>query len=104
MKKSVLGHQISENGILPDPSKIETVKNYPIPKNSDETKRFVAFANYYRKFVQNFSNISAPLNKLSKKGVKFEWSKECQDSFDLLKKNLISPKILDNSICKQNIK
>jgi hypothetical protein len=97
LRKSVLylGHQISENGILPDPAKIDVVKNYPCPKDEKETKRFVAFANYYRKFIKNFAVIAAPLNKLSKKGVSFLWSEECQKAFDVLKNKLCSPVVLD---------
>jgi len=88
MKKSVLylGHQISSTEILPDPAKIEKVKSYPTPKNADETRRFVAFANYYRKFIENFSGISACLTRLSRKDVKFVWTNECQKSFETLKK------------------
>ncbi len=97
MKKSVLylGHKISAEGILPDPEKVIKVKNYPIPKNADETKRFVAFANYYRKFIKNFAGISACLTRLSKKDVKFVWTSECQKSFETLRNCLINPEILD---------
>lgn len=89
-----LGHIISTEGIKPDPEKINVVKNYPIPKNVDETKRFVAFTNFYRKFIPNFAEISLPLNKLCRKNVNFEWSHECQKSFSKLKNALISPPIL----------
>jgi hypothetical protein len=97
LRKSVLylGHQISEQGILPDPAKIETVKNYPRPTDADGVKRFVAFANYYRKFIKDFSSIAYPLNKLSRKNVKFEWSEDCQSAFDKLKEKLVSPVVLD---------
>jgi hypothetical protein len=97
LRKSVLylGHQISEKGILPDPDKIETIKNYPCPRDANETKRFVAFANYYRKFIENFSVIASPLNRLSRKGVTFNWTGECQTAFDTLKEKLSSPVILD---------
>lgn len=69
LKKEILylGHIISENGISPDPDKIQALKEYPTPKNCDEVKRFVAFANYYRKFIPKFAEISVPLNKLSRK-------------------------------------
>ena len=50
--------------------------------------------NYYRKFVQNYSKISSPLNNLLRKDVKFEWTNECQNSFDSMKKALISSPIL----------
>jgi RNase H-like domain found in reverse transcriptase/Reverse transcriptase (RNA-dependent DNA polymerase) len=97
MKKSVLylGHSISDKGIKPDPSKLESIRNYPIPKNADELKRFVALANYYRKFVRNFSILAAPLNKLQKKGVAFIWTPKCQEAFENIIEGLTSSEMLD---------
>lgn len=90
-----LGHVISSNGVLPDNSKIEALQNYPTPKNGEEVKRFVAFANYYRKFIQNFAHIAAPLNQLTRKNVSFHWSAECQQAFETLKRALTNPPILN---------
>lgn len=90
-----LGHFISEEGVRPDPSKIESIKNWPVPKTADEVKRFVAFANYYRKHIKDFSRICIPLNQLTRKGVVFEWIPECQQSFEILKTNFVNPPILD---------
>lgn len=90
-----LGHVISSEGIRPDPQKIETVKNYPCPKSTEEIKRFVAFTNYYRKFIPKFAEITYPLNMLTRKGVPFEWNSECQKSFETLKQKLTSPPVLD---------
>lgn len=90
-----LGHIISAEGILPDPDKISSIENYPTPTTTDDVKRFVAMANYYRKFINNFAAIASPLNKLGRKGVKFEWTKECQSAFVILKKALSEPPILD---------
>lgn len=89
-----LGHVITSEGILPDPEKINTVKNYPRPNNSDELKRFVAFVNYYRKFIKNFATIAHPLNALSKKNVPFVWDQKCQNAFETLREKIISPPIL----------
>lgn len=73
LKKEIvyLGHSISADGVRPDPGKIKTVEQYPIPKNADEAYRFVAFMNYYRKFIPHFAELAAPLNYLSRKGVPF---------------------------------
>lgn len=86
-----LGHHISNQGIQPDKSKYSTILNYPEPQNADDVQRFVAFANYYRRFKPYFSDIAAPLNALLKKNVKFEWSQECKNSFKQLKNKLLSP-------------
>ena len=89
-----LGHHISEEGIQPDKTKYSVIENYPVPTNSDEVRRFVAFCNYYRRFIKNFADIAHPLNKLLRKNAKFEWNNGCQGAFESLKKQLLSPKIL----------
>lgn len=96
LKKELLylGHVISGEGISPDPQKTKVIQNYPKPCNSDEVKRFIAFANYYRKFIPHFAEIAIPLNKLCRKGCQFIWSDECDKSFLTLKNSLINPPIL----------
>lgn len=89
-----LGHVISSAGISPDLGKISAIQNYPTPQNSGDTKRFVAFANYYRKFIKNFAMLAQPLNNLTRKNVPFHWSEECQKSFERLKHALIKPPVL----------
>lgn len=89
-----LGHLITANGICTDPKKFDSIKNYPIPKNADESKRFVAFCNYYRRFIKDFASIAKPLNELSKKGYTFEWTDDRQKSFEILKDKLMNPPIL----------
>lgn len=89
-----LGHHVSKDGIQPDKSKYSVLVNYPVPANADEVRRFVAFCNYYRRFIKNFADITNPLNKLLRKGTVFTWSIECQRSFEKLKSKLLSPQIL----------
>lgn len=89
-----LGHICTAEGLRPDPAKLAAVQNYPRPKNQDETKRFVAFANFYRRFINNFSKIAVPLHKMSQKKVKFQWSTECENAFQTLKNKLIAPPVL----------
>lgn len=89
-----LGHVCSEEGIKPDSSKFDSIKNYPTPHDGDATRRFVALANYYRKFIPNFATISKPLNNLTKKNVKFEWTAECEKAFRTIKRILIHPNTL----------
>ena len=91
-----LGHKITDKGILPDDTKYDTIRNYPTPKNADDVCRFVAFCNYYRKFVENFATIAHPLNQLLKKKAIFDWTPECQRAFDSLRYSLILPQILQN--------
>lgn len=89
-----LGHLISKEGVAPDPEKTKAILNFPVPKDANETKRFVAFANYYRKHIANFADIASPLNFLSKKGVPFRWDSRCQQAFEGLKQALMNPPVL----------
>lgn len=89
-----LGHVCSTDGISPDPSKFDSIKKVPIPRNADEVRRFVAMANYYRKFINNFSVITIPLNKLTKKNSIFSWDAQCQNAFDKIKTLLCSAPLL----------
>lgn len=89
-----LGHKCTQDGILPDKNKIESVKKYPVPKNAEETKRFTAFVNYYRRFIKNLSTLVKPLNKLTGTKTPFIWSDECQKAFETVKEMVVNPPIL----------
>ena len=69
-----LGHKITDKGILPDESKFHIINKYPRPTDADDVKRFVAFCNYYRRFVPYFADIIKPLNKLTWNNAIFEWT------------------------------
>lgn len=77
LKKSIvyLGHNISDKGVLSNNTKIEAIKKYPVPKNVDEVKRFVAMLNYYRRHIKDFAKIARPLNHLTRKDVEFIWDR-----------------------------
>ena len=62
-----LGHIISDDGVRTDPSKIVKIKNWPVPRNVHDLRRFLGLASYYRRFIKGFSEIAAPLNKLISK-------------------------------------
>ena len=95
-QKSVqyLGHIVSAEGIKCDPEKIETVKDWPIPKSVAQVRSFLGLASYYRKFIDNFAEIAHPLTSLTRKRAKFCWSTACQQSFETLKECSISAPVL----------
>ena len=74
-----LGHVISRQGIQPDPSKTEKVRNYPHPMDTTGVQCFLGLASYYRQFIPGFATVAGPLHALIKKNVTFQWSAECEE-------------------------
>ncbi|XP_073045893.1 uncharacterized mitochondrial protein AtMg00860-like [Primulina eburnea] len=83
-----LGHIVSQEGIEVIPSKVEAVRDWPVPKSVTEIRSFLGLDGYYRNFIQGFSSITVPLTVLMKKNVKFVWGTDCQEIFDRLKQAL----------------
>lgn len=93
-KVGFLGHIVSVEGVSIDPQKVEAVLNWEQPTCVTEIRSFLGLASYYRRFVENFSRIAAPLTKLTRKGVKYIWTEECEQSFQDLKNRLTSAPVL----------
>ena len=71
-----LGHIISSDGIMMEPSKIEAIMNWPPPTNLKEIQVFLGLIGFYRKFVKNYAKVAAPLtDQLKAKGCDFSWGK-----------------------------
>ena len=89
-----LGHLINQDGIGVDPEKVRAVEEWKRPESITEIRSFLGLAGYYRRFIEKFSLLAAPLTRLTKKDVKFEWCSNCEKSFLELKKRLISAPVL----------
>ena len=63
-------------------------------RGKPKMRSFLALARYYRRFVKGFSIIASLLTKLLRKGIKFEWTDKCQDSFEQLKEMLVEAPVL----------
>jgi len=89
-----LGHVISAQGIVVDPTKVEAVVKWERPKSATEIRSIVGLAGYYRRFIEGFSKIVAPLTQLTQKDQPFTWINKCEESFQELKRRLMSAPIL----------
>jgi len=85
-----LGHVISTQGITVDPTKVEAVIQWECPKSVTEIQSFVGLVGYYKRFIEGFSKIVAPLTQLTRKDQPFAWSNRCEESFRELKQRLTS--------------
>ncbi|GBM86428.1 Transposon Ty3-I Gag-Pol polyprotein [Araneus ventricosus] len=89
-----LGHVISAEGVKTDPEKIKAVVDWPRPETVHDLRSFLGLCTYYRRFVKNFSTIAKPLHKLTEAKSNFNWTEECEKSFNSLKQALTSSPIL----------
>ncbi|GBO33839.1 Transposon Ty3-G Gag-Pol polyprotein, partial [Araneus ventricosus] len=89
-----LGHVISAEGVKTDPGKIKAVVDWPCPETIHDLRSFLGLCTYYRRFVKNFSTIARPLHKLTETKSNFNWTEECEKSFNCLKQALTSSPIL----------
>jgi hypothetical protein len=89
-----LGYIVNERGIRPDPKKVEAVQTWPVPKNVHDAKSFLGLVNYFRKFIEHYSEIAMPLTNLTKKSNPWVWTGRCQDAFELLKQKLTEAPLL----------
>ena len=93
-KVSFLGHVVTKNDISVNPGKVDAISNWRRPNTVTEIRSFLGLASYYRQFIEGFSKIALPLTRLTQKGVKFEWSNDCERSFQELKNRLVTAPIL----------
>ena len=84
-KVAYLGYVFSSEGMKPDPQKISAVKEWNTPTDVSGLRSFLGLASYYRRYIQRFAGIAAPLHHLTSKGVAFHWDTACQSAFEELK-------------------
>ncbi|MCG7874805.1 MAG: RNase H-like domain-containing protein, partial [Candidatus Thiodiazotropha endolucinida] len=101
-----LGHIVSASGVETDPDKIAPLKDWPVPSNVKEVRKFLGFAGYYRRFIEDYSKIIRPLNdllvghctnkkaKTKRKAPAWKWTEAQQNAFDTIIQKLMSPPIL----------
>lgn len=107
-----LGHVISSEGVATDPEKIQAVAEWAKPQTAKELRSFLGFASYYRRFVQEFARIAAPLHQLAAVGDRLKgkkqkkrvyltneqfrqrWDDQCEEAFQTLKRKFTSSPVL----------
>ncbi|KAJ8250920.1 hypothetical protein GJAV_G00214770 [Gymnothorax javanicus] len=102
-----LGHVVSASGVATDPDKVKALAKWKQPTTTKELRSFLGFVSYYRRFVQGFAKVAAPLHRLvatveasqhkaraRANTLGSHWTPECQQSFPTLKAQLISAPVL----------
>ena len=80
---------MSASGVSVDPKKVEAAVSWERLKSVFEIHSFLGFAGYYRRFIEDFSRIAAPMTRLTRKEVKFDWDDRCEEAFQELKRDLL---------------
>ena len=93
-KVEFLGYVISPEGVSMDPAKVEAILAWPTPTSVYDIQVFIGFANFYRRFIKNFSEIVGPITHLLKKDLAFDWDATVQAAFEALKRAFSSEPVL----------
>nr|GEX67224.1 reverse transcriptase domain-containing protein [Tanacetum cinerariifolium] len=90
----VRGHKISKQGIEVDKAKVDVITKLPHPTTVKGIRSFLGHARFYRRFIKDFSKIAKPMTRLLEKDTPFNFSKECVEAFQRLKRKLTEALIL----------
>ena len=89
---TILGHEITENGLRPQQAKLEVIRHWPIPTDAQQLRKSLGLANFFRKFVAKYAMKAAPLEKLVRETIlerkPYNWTEDHQTAFELLKREL----------------
>jgi len=89
-----LGFILSPKGLQMDLEKVRAIREWPPPRRLKDVQSFLGFANFYRRFINNYSEIVVPLTRLTRKDTPWSWSEDCQWAFDTLKLAFTSAPVL----------
>ena len=76
-----LGHKVSQGRIHMDERKIQAILDWSAPTKVTELRSFLGLANYYWRFIKDYSKMASPLSDLLKKDKHWEWSDDSQEAF-----------------------
>ena len=89
-----LGYIVNEDGLKTDDDKVKPILEYPEPSNVRQLKRFLGMFGWYSRFIAHLAEYKAPLTKLLRKDVRWQWHEEQQQAFERLKLVLTQAPVL----------
>src|SRR5215467_11424153 len=93
-KLEYLGHIITPGRVEMDPTKLDGIRDWPLPRTTRDVRKFIGFTNYYRRFIHHYSDITKPLNSLLSKKTHFSWNDEANQAFERLKAEFLKQPVL----------
>ena len=88
-----LGFIVSAQGLKPDPGKVGSIKEWPVPQTIKDIRSFHGLASFYRRFIKNFSSVMSPINECLKNS-SFTWTKSAQRAFEQIKNHMTEAPVL----------
>ncbi|XP_064641934.1 uncharacterized protein K02A2.6-like [Lineus longissimus] len=89
-----VGLMLTQNGVKPNPTKVEAIIKMPHPEDKSALMRFIGMVQYFGKFIPNLSQISAPLRELLQKDTQWHWDEPQRNAIELLKQKLTEAPVL----------
>jgi len=89
-----LGFTITPEGVQPDRNKVTAISETPVPQSVKEVRRFLGATGFFRKHIQGYATLPAPLHLLLKKGQPWKWGEDQQEACNDLKEHLVSAPVL----------
>src|SRR6266480_230516 len=89
-----LGFYVDAEGLHVEEAKVKAIKDWATPKSQKELRAFMGLASFYRKFIFRFAHKALPLYELAAQTSTFQWTDDCERSFQVLKKCLCKASIL----------
>ena len=85
---------MSASSVSVDLEKVDAVMSWERPKSVFEICSFLGLTGYYRRFIEDFSQLAAPMMRLTQKEVRFDWDDQCEKAFQELRRRLTTAPIL----------
>ena len=89
-----LGHLVTPEGLKTNQKLVEAITLFPTPTDVNGVRRFLGMASYYRRFVDRFTKIAAPLRELTRNNATFHWTGACEEAMTILKEKLTCAPVL----------
>jgi Reverse transcriptase (RNA-dependent DNA polymerase)/RNase H-like domain found in reverse transcriptase len=93
-----LGYSLLPEGLTMSDEKVKAIQDWPKPRKVHDIQSFLGFANFYLRFIHDYSRITIPLTRLTRKGTPWHFSDECRRAFDTLKKAFTTAPVLTHWI------
>jgi len=95
-KIKFLGFIIGAEGLQMDESKVQVIRDWPTPRQIKDIQSFLEFANFYRRFIRGYSELSAPLTHLTRKAIPWNWITDCENALKTIKESFTMAPILSH--------